>query len=196
MNGTLDNYETDQWGEPDAGNFTYRIPLNVTQFSKAGRAWSKMIGLDAIGDRWINQNPKDVYNKNPTKYDIFRTTDNKGRIPGMSQFEHSASWRPFPSGPGEWESLEMRNGNSGGTKLQGEVYVGHELFKRVWIKTTVDVTPTEIKAAYETGENEDTVMDTLRETIDWASREALNEALNKHHEKMRERHGEDWDPYY
>lgn len=193
MKATIDGYTTGKYDRPDAGNFTYRIPLDVPRFSEPNRAYNRMLALDKLGKRWIVQDPKDVHNKNPNRYAIFQTRDNKGRVPNMGKYEHSKEWRDFPSGPGKWEGLEMRNGSHGGTQLQGEVYVGNEIFKRVWTKTTVDLTPTEIEAAYSTGENEDEVMDTLWEAIDWASREALDEALSEYHKEMKEKYPEEYD---
>lgn len=144
-----------------------------------------MILLDRLGHRLIVRNPKDVFNKDPVRYATFQTRDNEGRVKGVpKRFEHSASWRDMPTGPGRWEDLEMKNGSSGGTTIKGNVYVGNEIFRRVFIKTTVDLTPSEIEAAYENGENEDDVMYVLNDAIGWASQEALDKALEDHHKKM------------
>ncbi|WP_390206403.1 hypothetical protein [Halocatena marina] len=134
--------------------------------------------LDRLDARLIEHNPKDVYNPHPVKYDIFRTYDNEGRLPNLGKFEYSAKWQDFPTGPGQYEQLRMRNGNRGGTKIEGHVHVANEHFKKVYISTTVAPTPSEIKAALNEGVNEEIMADVYQE-IEYKTGDALDECLHE-----------------
>jgi hypothetical protein len=167
-------------------NYTYRIPLDDR------RAFSKVRVAEKIMGRLIEWNPKDVLQDTvfPPRYEVVRTFDREGPLPGLGKYRYSSDWEKFPLRPGRFERLEMRHGNGGGTKLRGEVYVGGGECcpyrgDRIPINTTVSFTPGEIKAMVD-GEDvpdpdyvstdrmidADEALQTLYMEIDWAIEDA------------------------
>ncbi|TQQ81874.1 hypothetical protein [Halonotius roseus] len=123
----------------------------------------------------------------------FKTGDiTGGTIPGLHKYRYSLEWEPTP----ETELLEMRNGNSGGTKIRGEKFIGtHDprLPDYAPVSTTVPWTPTEITAMFNGERVPDrvnyghnppmieakTARQTYRELIDTAAKIGLEECEAK-----------------
>jgi hypothetical protein len=99
-----------------------------------------------------------------------------GTIPGCHEYRYDISWRPVPN----WPRLEMNNANGGGTKIQGESYVGtsdSRIPNDLHVEFHVDETPTEIEAAFEEGgERADEMNETISEALHWAEQEAFENA--------------------
>lgn len=174
-------YSTDEFDRPQGRNYQYRIHLDDSAAMRRVRL------ADKIGGRFITTDHKDA----PLGYVHVQTRDNKGHIPGLAEYAHSKSWEDFPAGPGRYQHLEMRNGSSGGTKISGEVYAGFDIYgcqiRYVDVTVTVSATPTEIKAAYESGENEDEVIGEIDDAIHWALEDRYDELA----EELYEEYGDD-----
>lgn len=138
-------------------SYSYRIPIDDR------KALRKINVLDSLhDDYWIDQLNKRrevptagsgrhfgyIFYKSQEHFDYERNEMVGGTIPGLHKHRYSLEWRPFP----EDSLLEMRNGNSGGTKIRGEQHVGFSdprLSDYVPIDTTVPWTPTEIKSIFD-----------------------------------------------
>lgn len=138
-------------------SYTYRIPLDDR------KALRKINVLESLhDDYWIHQLDKSrhvpthgsgrhfgyVFYESKEHFDYERNEMVGGTIPGLHEYRYSLEWRPFP----EDSLLEMRNGNSGGTRIRGERHVGFSdprLSDYVPIDTAVPWTPTEIEAMFD-----------------------------------------------
>lgn len=174
---------TKLYDEKHGRNYTYRIPLSDNRDAKNARR--RIETIDRHGMRLIERDPDEVYT--PMGYVSYRTRDSDGPLPSCGQYEYSPQWEQFPSGPGKYENLEMRNGSHGGTKLRGEVSVGYENDPAVngpyvRIDTTVSFTPSEIKAICDGGAD-DSDRQILIDEIRWAVDDRVEELRDEHHEK-------------
>lgn len=192
--------------------YTYRVSLDDR------KALRKINVLDSLNsDYWITElSRRDlpaagngrhfgyVFYQSQEHFDYDQNKMVGGTIPGLEDYRYSVEWKPCPIDSG----LEMKNGNSGGTKIKGETFLGtHDprLSDYVPIEVTVPWTPTEIIGMYN-GEpvpdrlnysheppeiDAETALDQLREEMHWAEQdgfEEMQEALYEYEENCDHDH--------
>lgn len=162
---TATNYPETEWGTPDGKNYHYRFHANDEE------AW-RCLKLARWVGRGFELYPREMKHLR-VKLDhvTVRTFDRKNHIKGMKNYAVSPDWEVIPHSLGR---MEMKNANRGGSKIRAEEYTG-EYWGTVEVTFTVDYTPTEIKAAYEDGENEDAVRETIGEARHWAVEDKIEE---------------------
>lgn len=175
-------FDVDEFGRPTGRNYRYRVSIDNTRALRIARV------ADKLGCRWVNID----YTADDLPYGMLYiyTRDNRGHLPGLAKFAHSPAWEKFPGGPGRLEGLEMRNASKGGTRLRGSVYAGFDIdgweISYVDIDMTVSATPSEIKAAYNDGENFDEVSAEIEDAVFWALDDRYEEILEEKYEHDRE----------
>ena len=192
--------------------YTYRVPLDDR------KAFLKINFLDSLNEHyWISKLSKSqiptagngrhfgyVFYQSQEHFDHDLNEMVGGTIPGLHEYRYSLEWQPCPIDSG----LEMRNGNSGGTKIKGELFIGtHDsrLSDYAPIDLVVPWTPTEIEAMYN-GEpvpdrinyshdppeiDAETALDQLRMKIQSAKQdsfEKMQEALYEYEENCDHSH--------
>jgi hypothetical protein len=137
----------------------------------------------------------------PCPYVFYETSDGKGHIPGLKKYVYSRRWEKFPDDG----LLEMRYAKSGGTRIRGERYVGHDLANYVWVDFVTRFTVGDIKKMYD-GESvpdpkyhnrararkdgrfieADEAIQRLNDDFYWAEQDAIDEIEEEFHEKRWE----------
>lgn len=163
------SYPVDEFGRPAGRNYNYRIPV------ENDRALRKLRIAEKILDRWFSEEWKVL-----DGYVEVQTRDKKGHLPGLAEYNYARGWEKFPA-RGRLGRLEMKNAPRGGTRLKGSVFAGFTCYgvdvDYVGVDFTVGATPSEIRAAYETGKNEDEVVGEIEEALHWVLEDRYEEVL-------------------
>jgi hypothetical protein len=174
------DYKTDRFGHPNDRDHHYRIPLNDdSAMRKATWALNSML---MYKDRFVTK--WDKYSGDKLSYMGIQTHDSKGHLTGLAEYAHSPKWENL----GVMSDIDEYRGGvkGGGTKVKGTFNVDPMSFNGVstlQFETVLDVTPTELEAAYE---DRGETWDKIQDTIHWAKRDAMDSAREQIAEKQRQ----------
>jgi len=164
------DYPTDEFGRPDGRDYHYRIPTDndAAMMLASWALHGRVKYSDRLVSKWGGFSGDDG-----VSYIGIETRDNKGHLDGLAKYAHSPEWRDM----GVMSDIDeyRQNPSGAGTKVRGTFRCSpDDPHTEITLEfdTVVDLTPTELEAAYE---NMGDDWDSAQDSIHWAKQDAIEE---------------------